>query len=117
MTDRIDRPLSPSNHPRPDERRRHPRRTTDLRATIRPGPGVALFGRLINLSQGGACVEFPQAIHGRPGQWVVLEGDAPLRLGFDACVVAVDDRRWRLAFDPVLVELGIFKAAPAAGSK
>jgi hypothetical protein len=78
---------------------------------VRVCAGVVLFGRVVDVSQGGACIEFPQAIQGRAGEWVVLDGDEPLRHGFDACLVAVEDRRWRLAFDPVLVVLGIFTAA------
>ena len=111
MTDRTDRPISPPNHPQRAERRRHPRHATDLPATLWLGPGVALFGRLVNLSQGGACVVFSRAISGRPGQRVVLEGEAPLRHGFDARVVAADDRHWRLAFDSALVDLSAFKTA------
>jgi len=102
---------APPGAPRSDERRRHPRYASDLRATVRIGGGIALFGRLANLSQGGACIEFPQPVSGRPGQWIVLAGETLLRSGYDARVVAIDGRRWHLAFDPVLVELGIFKAA------
>jgi hypothetical protein len=113
MSAAIHRVPPPPHRAGSDERRRYPRYATDLRATVRIGTGVALFGRLIDLSQGGACIEFPQPVRGRPGQWVVLDGEKPLRFGYDACVVAVDDRRWRLAFDPALIELGIFKPAPA----
>ena len=90
------------------ERRRHARRSSDARAILRMGAGVSLFGRVLDVSQGGACVEFSQAVRGRVGEWVVLDGDEPFRHGFDASVVAVDGRRWRLAFDPALVLLGIF---------
>ena len=114
MTDDPHHPPAHSGGPRSDERRRHPRYATDLRAIVRTGVGVALFGRLVNLSQGGACIEFPRAVQGRPGEWVVLDGDRPLRNGYDATIVAVDDRRWRLAFDPSLVELAIFKSIPPA---
>lgn len=93
---------------RRDERRRYPRRPSDARAIVRVGAGVALFGQVIDVSQGGACIEFPQSVTGRAGEWIVLDGDQPFRHGFDACVVAIEDRRWRLAFDPVLVALGIF---------
>jgi hypothetical protein len=98
--------------PRPamqsEERRRHPRRPSDARAIVRMGAGVSLFGRVLDVSQGGACVEFSQEVRGRVGEWVVLDGDQPFRHGFDASVVAIEGRRWRLAFDPALVLLGIF---------
>jgi hypothetical protein len=94
--------------PQGAERRRHPRRPTDARAIVRMGAGVSLFGRVLDVSQGGACIEFPREVRGRVGEWVVLDGDEPFRHGFDASVVAIDGRRWRLAFDPALVLLGIF---------
>lgn len=90
------------------ERRRHPRRASDARAILRLGAAASLFGRVVDVSQGGACVEFPQMVCGRPGEWVVLDGDEPFRHGFDAFVVAIEGRRWRLAFDPALVLLGVF---------
>jgi hypothetical protein len=117
MTDGIHHAPPPPRRPAPTERRRYPRYATDLRATVRIGTGVGLFGRLVDLSQGGACIEFPQPVRGWPGQWIVLDGETPLRFGYDACVVAVDDRRWRLAFDPALVELGIFKSAPTGAAE
>jgi hypothetical protein len=116
MTDDTHRPPAHLDGPRSDERRRHPRYATDLRATVRIGAGAALFGRLVNLSQGGACIEFPRAVRGRLGEWVVLDGDRPLRNGYDATIVGVDNRRWHLAFDPNLVELAIFKSVPPANS-
>jgi hypothetical protein len=91
-----------------EERRRHPRRASDARAIVRTGAGVSLFGRVLDVSQGGACIEFPQDVGGRVGEWIVLDGDQPFRHGFDASVVAIEGRRWRLAFDPALVLLGIF---------
>jgi hypothetical protein len=75
---------------------------------VRIGAGFSQFGRVLDVSQGGACVEFPQAVRGRVGEWVVLDGDEPFRHGFDATVVAIDGCRWRLTFDPALVLLGIF---------
>ncbi len=92
----------------PDERRRHPRRPSDARAIVRMCAGVSLFGRVLDVSQGGACIEFPREVRGRVGEWVVLDGDEPFRHGFDASVVAIEGRRWRVAFDPALVLLGIF---------
>jgi len=98
------------------ERRRYPRRPSDARAILRMGASVSLFGRVLDVSQGGACIEFSQAVRARVGEWVVLDGDEPFRHGFDASVVAVDGRRWRLAFDPALVLLGIFSPPrPAPG--
>ena len=96
------------------ERRRYPRRSSDARAILRTGAGVSLFGRVLDVSQGGACIEFSQSVRGRVGEWVVLDGDEPFRHGFDASVVAVDGRRWRLAFDPALVLLGIFSPPRSA---
>src|ERR1043165_8395540 len=98
------------------ERRRYPRRPSDARAILRMGAGVSLFGHVLDVSQGGACIEFSQAVRARIGEWVVLDGDEPFKHGFDASVVAVDGRRWRLAFDPALVLLGIFSPPrPAPG--
>lgn len=99
------------------DRRRHPRRPCEARAILRLGAATSLFGRVVDVSQGGACIEFPQPIQGRTGEWVVLDGDEPFKHGFDAFVVAVEDRRWRIAFDSALVLLGIFAPTRAGRSR
>jgi hypothetical protein len=116
--DAVRRPAPIRSPSRSDERRRHPRRPSDANAILRMGAGVALFGRVVDVSQGGACIQFPGPVRGRVGEWVVLDGDPPFRHGFDVSVVAIEAARWRLAFDPALVVLGIFAAdrdRPARG--
>ena len=88
--------------------RQTPRVDTDYSATVRFRGRTALFGRVVNLSRGGACIEFPRPMPAEVGQWIVLAGEGPLANGYDARVVDVSDNRWRLAFDPTLIGLSIF---------
>lgn len=95
--------------------RQTPRVDTDYSATVRFGGRTALFGKVVNLSRGGACIEFPRPMPAEVGQWLVLAGEGPLANGYDARVVHVADNRWRLAFDPTLIGLSIFGRRLTAG--
>ncbi len=82
-------------------------------ATVRLGGGCGLFGAIAGLWRSGACVEFRDEMRLPIGRWVVLVAGGPLQNGYDARVARVDGRRVFLAFDPMLVELDIFKSAPS----
>lgn len=91
------------------ERRRHVRVPLDGPARIRVPKGPTYEARLVDLSEGGACVVFAEPPPIPPGKWLVVAGERPLQNGYDARVIHAAGNRLHLAFDRSVAELGVLR--------